>query len=280
MATNFNAPASASSQQLVDRLNEPQTVDALNRILDNIELISFSVTAMDGFLRRSEAVAESFAEGMAEMKTSAPANMNFLELLPRILEMMPQMLDLVERLVVLSQIAEFKRLLDILGNPQTLEAITAIMNNMELLSTMVTMLDGFFQRGDTIADNVAEGVAEMTQGTSLVEFTETIAMLPQLVESMPRLIETLPQLIEAGTQLKPLLDSPEFEALMQSGIFAPKTVKVVGQAGDALVESYDSHRTQPKSVGLFGLLRTLGDPDIQRALGFATEFGKQFGKNI
>ncbi|MFN8373067.1 MAG: DUF1641 domain-containing protein [Anaerolineae bacterium] len=280
MATMLNTPNSTAAEHLLERLNDPTTVRSLDQILDNIELIAFSVSAVDGFIRRSEAVTENVVEGVIEMKAAAPNSANLLGLLPRILEMLPQMLDLAERLTVLSKTPEFQRLLDIISNPETLNAIVAIMNNIELLSTMVTAIDGFLRRSDTIIDNVASSVSEVTQSTSLKEFSDAAAALPELVKITPRFIAALPQLLDVGKQLQPLLESPEFAALMQSGLFAPKTVAVVGQAGDALVESYEQHHQDPKSLGLFGLLRALNDPDIQRALGFAAGFGKQFGKKV
>jgi uncharacterized protein YjgD (DUF1641 family) len=281
MVTTLSLSPGTASDQLLDRLSDPRINESLNRILDNIELIAFGVTALDGFLRRSSEVADSVAVGVAEIKTSAPNGLGrIIDLLPRIIDMLPQMTALVERLVVLSKTAEFQRLLDVLSNPDTLSAITAIMNNIEFLSMMITALDGFARRADTVADNVAAGIADVVGTDTSKALTSALSLLPQLSASMPKLIEALPQLIEVGQQLQPLLQSPEFNALMASGVFAPKTVSVVGQAGDALVESYDEHRKQPKSLGLYGLLRALNDPDVKRALGFAAEFGKQFGKHL
>jgi len=288
MVATFASTSGVASDQLLDRLNEPRTAESLNRILDNIELIAFGVTAIDGFLRRSEAVAESVAAGVAEIKTSTPNNMgSILALLPRLMDMLPQMTVLVERIVVLSKTSEFQRLLDILSNPDTLDAITSIMNNIELLSIIVMAIDGLARRSETIADNVASSIADVTQTDAARSLSATVAMLPKLVEilpglvaTLPQLVDALPQLIEIGIKLQPVLKSAEFNALISSGLFAPKTVSIVGQAGDALVESYDVHHKAPKSLGLVGLLRTLNDPDVMRALGFAAEFGKQFGKNI
>lgn len=281
MVTTFGAPPASAAEQLLDRLNEPQTAESLNRILDNLELIAFGVTAVDGFLHRSEAVAESVAAGVTEIKAAAPDSLgNILTLLPRLMDMLPQMTVLVEQVVTLSKMPEFQRLLDVLSNPQTLEAIISIVNNIELIAFLVTAMDGFIQRADTIADNVAASLADVKPADSASSFNALLASLPQLTQSLPSLIDALPQITEAGNRLQPLLQSPEFSALMSSGIFAPKTVAVVGQAGDALVESYDRHRQEPKSLGLFGMLRTLRDPDVMRALGFLAEFGKQFGKHI
>ncbi|MBZ0276025.1 MAG: DUF1641 domain-containing protein, partial [Anaerolineae bacterium] len=253
MVTTFGAPPASAAEQLLDRLNEPQTAESLNRILDNLELIAFGVTAVDGFLHRSEAVAESVAAGVTEIKAAAPDSLgNILTLLPRLMDMLPQMTVLVEQVVTLSKMPEFQRLLDVLSNPQTLEAIISIVNNIELIAFLVTAMDGFIQRADTIADNVAASLADVKPADSASSFNALLASLPQLTQSLPSLIDALPQITEAGNRLQPLLQSPEFSALMSSGIFAPKTVAVVGQAGDALVESYDRHRQEPKSLGLFG----------------------------
>mgnify|MGYP002378741718 CR=1 FL=1 len=83
-----------------------------------------------------------------------------------------------------------------------------------------------------------------------------------MAATLPTIADRLPQLITVADQLQTLLNSPEVTALMGSGIFSPQTVAVVAHAGDALVESYNANQTAPKQVGLFGLLRALGDPDV------------------
>ena len=50
----FQATQVDASQQLRQRLNEPETAEALNDLIDNLPVVAFSVSAVDGFLRRGD----------------------------------------------------------------------------------------------------------------------------------------------------------------------------------------------------------------------------------
>ncbi|MEZ4513400.1 MAG: DUF1641 domain-containing protein [Chloroflexota bacterium] len=81
----------------------------------------------------------------------------------------------------------------------------------------------------------------------------------------------------AGAKFSALMESEEFDALMESGILDPQAVASVGTVGRALIAS---QQHPPQSVGLFGLLSAMRDPNMQRALGFLATFGAEFGKQI
>jgi uncharacterized protein YjgD (DUF1641 family) len=122
--------------------------------------------------------------------------------------------------------------------------------------------------------------------SSLTTLTQRLPMLADGLEQAPGLIamavDTLDELYaEAkrhGVDLETFLQSgiSALKILLESGVLHPQAIEVVGNAGYALVESQkDSGR-----VGLFGLLRLLGDPDIQRASGFLVAFAKHFGQRL
>jgi hypothetical protein len=67
------------------------------------------------------------------------------------------------------------------------------------------------------------------------------------------------------------------EALLNSGVLAPSTLRVIGEMGRAVT---DTAATAPTAVGALGLLRALGDPDVQRALGFLITFAQRFGSRL
>jgi hypothetical protein len=69
----------------------------------------------------------------------------------------------------------------------------------------------------------------------------------------------------------------ELDALLRSGVLAPATLRVVGELGQALTETAASPQTP---VGLVGLLKALGQPDVQRALGFLITFAERFGRRL
>jgi hypothetical protein len=69
----------------------------------------------------------------------------------------------------------------------------------------------------------------------------------------------------------------ELDALLKSGVLEPGTLRVVGELGRALTETAAAPPTTP---GVFGLLKALGQPDVQRALGFLVTFAERFGRRL
>jgi hypothetical protein len=69
----------------------------------------------------------------------------------------------------------------------------------------------------------------------------------------------------------------ELDALLRSGVLAPSTLRVVGELGHALTETAAA---PPTTTGVLGLLRALGQPDVQRALGFLVSFAERFGRRL
>jgi uncharacterized protein YjgD (DUF1641 family) len=69
----------------------------------------------------------------------------------------------------------------------------------------------------------------------------------------------------------------ELDALLNSGVLAPGTLRVVGELGRALT---DTAASPPATLGVVGLLKALGQPDVQRALGFLVTFAEHFGRRL
>jgi hypothetical protein len=69
----------------------------------------------------------------------------------------------------------------------------------------------------------------------------------------------------------------ELDALLNSGVLAPATLRIVGELGRALTETAAA---PPSPAGLVALLRALGQPDVQRALGFLVTFAERFGRRL
>ena len=281
-----NGAAFATPQErLRQRLNDPETAEILLHILDKADIIALTVDSMDGLLRRGDEIIESVSDGVREMRDAVPANevniqkttQAVAEALPSLTETLPQITESLPHLLALTQQ---------LRDPTTSQALDQILNKMELVAFTLNSLDSFLQRSDVVIDSVVKGVQEIREMAPsdemnlLVTLAETLpeltAMLPQLIESLPKLLALLPLLSGVIAQLQTILESEEFAALMESGVFAPQTVGIVGQAGGALVESYEANQATPQSVGMFGLVGALRDPDIQRALGFFHRFWQAF----
>jgi hypothetical protein len=69
----------------------------------------------------------------------------------------------------------------------------------------------------------------------------------------------------------------ELDALLNSGVLAPTTLRIIGELGRALTETAAA---PPTAVGVLGLLKALGQPQVQRALGFLVTFADQFGRRL
>lgn len=69
----------------------------------------------------------------------------------------------------------------------------------------------------------------------------------------------------------------ELDALLKSGVLAPSTLRIIGELGRALTETAAA---PPATAGVLGLLKALGQPDVQRALGFLVTFAERFGRQL
>ena len=69
----------------------------------------------------------------------------------------------------------------------------------------------------------------------------------------------------------------ELDALLKSGVLAPSTLRIINELGRALTETAAA---PPATAGVLGLLKALGQPDVQRALGFLVTFAERFGRRL
>ena len=69
----------------------------------------------------------------------------------------------------------------------------------------------------------------------------------------------------------------DLDALLKSGVLAPGTLRIMGELGRALTETAAAPAA---TSGLLGLLKALGQPDVQRALGFLVTFAERFGRRL
>ncbi|HFC11868.1 MAG TPA: DUF1641 domain-containing protein [Anaerolineae bacterium] len=279
----MTATNGTASKQLLDRFDDPQTANALNQLLDNAELIAFSATALDGLVRRSDVIMDEVAHSVSEVQTATPPSLgNVLQLLPQLIEMLPQLLQLTTQLLTLTQSAEFQRLLEVLGNPKTLEAIISLMGNMDKLSFAVEAADGFIQRSDTIMGNVSDSVNDARAVSQGSDFNKILQALPQLANATPQLIDTATQLapILTSDSVQNFINSGALEKLLNSGILSADTIDMVGKLGTSMADSYTVTQRNQTKVGPLGLFKLLRDPEAQKALGLLAEFSKQFGQKL
>ncbi len=274
---------SPNAAALLERLNEPHTAAALHRLLDHAELLAFSADAVDSLLQRGEVITDNVAAGMQELRAALPAESGeLLGQLTRLSRTLPQLTDTVEQLAALTGQPAFQRLLTTLSKPETLAALDRLLGQSELLAFLVSALDHLLARGDELTENIRSSVEELriVLSNSAITPDKLIDAFIAFLPYFPRLVAVAPNFIEVIEKIEPFIASAEFDALLDSGVFHPDTVKLVGEAGDAFVASRETLRQSPKPVGLFGLLRALRDPDVQRAAGLIVEFGRRFGSSL
>ncbi len=140
----------------------------------------------------------------------------------------------------------------------------------------------------------------------LIEGLPQLARLAAMAREMPNLVATLgdvldeyqTQLADQGIDVEKALanglqatlylgsqiDSTHLQRLgelLASDVLNPHAVAVVDTAARSLSDAREHVCEAPaKGVGMFGLLGALRDPQIQRSLAFAVQFGKCFGRNL
>ncbi len=269
-------------EQLQQRLNDPETALLLLEVLDRLDVMALTLTSLDSFLRRGDEIIENVSESIHEVQQAVPetdldvpaTTQTLAEHLPTLIDALPELTAALPRLLELNRR---------LGEPATFEAINQVLDRIDLVAASLEMMDSFLRRSDEVADNVAESLQEVRELASQEEVavvaTGTQA-LAQLMQFLPLLVRMVPQLVEVTDRLQTILESEEFAALMGSGVFAPRTVGIVAEVGNAMVEGYEAARRRPETPSLWQLFRALRDPEVRRALGFLVEFGSRLGQAV
>lgn len=324
------------------KLNDPDTVAALTRLLDRLDSIEETVdklttavehapafvsmatdTVDDAYRQAAEQgidlderirLALSLAERMTtpEMVEQLDRFLTLVEQAPGLAAMVTDTVDDAYRTAQANGINIDERLrmslalVEKLTTPEMIERLDRLVALADQAPGLISMVT------DTIDDaymtSLAYGVDPDARMRAALEMAEKLTA-PDMLAKLDRLIElanngpgimamvvdtiddayrqaTLAgfnpeQLVQQGmlvtSRMAELLESGEINALFDSGVIDPKAVEVVGGAAQALVKS----RSQPvPQMGFFAMLKTMRDPDVQRALGFLTLFGKEFGKNL
>ena len=150
-----------------------------------------------------------------------------------------------------------------LNDPAVAASLVTLLDNAELLSTLVLGLSGFIERGDTIMDSIAAGVSEFkgvklgnVGGVTLPSASQINALTSALVKSTPMITEVL-----------------------DSTLLSADSIALVTMLSDAMAEGMaTAHRTDASVSGIRGVLRLLKDPEVGRGLGVLVEIAKAIGR--
>ena len=153
-------------------------------------------------------------------------------------------------------------IVDRLNDPTVAASMVTLLDHAELLSTLVIGLGGFLERGDVILDAVAEGVNELKatrpEGSSAPDLVHLTALAGKISDATPTL-----------------------EAVLDSSMMSPTMVDDLAMMSDALTEGIaNAQNNQTEVGGVFGMMKTLKDPEVQRGLGVLVEIARSLGRRM
>lgn len=269
---------------LLARLEQPETVENLNRLLDKLDVLTFALEAADGVIRRGDTIADSLGASFADARKLAGAALGPVgdvaaELGPKVPALTRAGVD-VARLAATDQFHNLTAsgLLERLGEPRTIESLHHLLNHLELLAMAATMLDGFLRRGEELMDNLGGLVRELQHGRPLEGIEADLAVLKDLTQG---LMQTARDMQRGGVidELPKL--TATLVALLESGVFDPSLVKVLAEVGKSASASYQQSKQQrPAPLGPWGLLQAMSDPDVQKSFGFLVAMARNYGKTL
>lgn len=283
-----------------------RTVQLLEQIVERLDRLEKRVDTIGALVEQGPAALAAITDTVDETAAQIAASGASVD------ERLKAAVGLADKLSRPGTVEALGRIVD------RLEALEPMITSLEQLPGMAAMAMDFFDelaRGAAAAGidlnarlaGLQGLILELTRPECMAGIRSLLPILPQLqplakhAEEMPGLVamgvdvfddwlrnqmccgfdpeQMLQNMLTIGSRLTALLDSPEFRTLMDSGILSPRAVRVVGQAARALAAD-PSGNDEERKLGMFGLLRTLRDPDMQRTLGFAVRFARGFGRQI
>ena len=151
---------------------------------------------------------------------------------------------------------------DRLNDPAVAASLVTLLDNAELLSTLVLGLSGMIGRSEMIVDSFAEGLGDLRAAG---------AARPDGVPSLSELGTVAGELAAAAPTLRHVLASP---------MTSPETIDFLALLSEAAVEGSETARREQTRVSAFGALKALKEPEVQRGLGLLIEVARSLGRRI
>lgn len=271
-----------AGQQLQERLSSEKTLKALDHLLQRIDtleqgverlntllesgpgIVSMAVDTVDeGYRRAAERGVDieqrlSGALALAE-KLTAPEMMDKLNSLLKLADQAPGIASMVADMADEGYRTAAARGIDI---DQRLGATLELVEKLTAPG-MIEQLKGLLKLAEQAPGIMAMGVDILDEGyrQTAGNGIDLSALSRQGVKVTKRVVN--------------LVDSEEFDALLQSDLFNPKTLDVLSVVSGALTQC---RMDPPHRAGIFKLLGAVRDPEIQKSLGFLLSFARNFGK--
>ena len=277
-------PASPAAEALQARLRDEHTLEVINRLLDRIDSLEKTVTRLTELVEQGPGMVSMLTDMADDALAQAKARGIEME------ERLRNALHLAERLTAPDLVAKLDQVLTLINQaPGLASMVTDIVDeNFRMAAQRGVNVDERLRAGLSLAEQLTDpamvdklqglmGMAQQSSGLIAMAMDIFDESYRKAIDQGVDLERLLSNATSVTKRLSSLLDSPEYQALMDSGILAPETLSTVSGLGQALVES---RRVPPHKTSLFGLMRSLGDPDVQRALAFLTDFARAFGQKL
>lgn len=279
----MDALSESPKEQLTARLDDPAVVESLNRLLDQLPLLSFAAEAASGFIRRSDVIIDNAARQFAEIR-----EMSFMQSTPEWTESLPGLVKTGANLADAASRPAFNNLLnngliEELGKPETINLIKRLLDKLELIVFAVEAVDSFLRRGDAMMENARDSLRDVAK---LAPSQDIIEQLSKLAASAPQLLALATGLLDAGliSKMNHLADAGD--TIFNSGLLEPKKIAMISEVGEVLTETFEAtkrdqqHGKTPKKLGIFDLIGLLNDPNIQASLALMLDFSRRYGQRV
>lgn len=242
--------ATVPGQHIQQQLQQERTLEALDKILQRVETLETAVERHAQVMEQGPGMVSMVADMADEGYQQAAA----------------RGVDVQERLGVALALAEK------LTAPQMVEQLNGLLSLADQAPGLAAMM----------ADMVDEGYHQAAQRG--VNINERLSLSLQAAERLtsPAMLNSLNQLISLSEQAPGLVAmtmdivDTEYSKLSQEVDLA-----ALAKLGGALTHAAAEAANAPtQKLGLFGLMKALGDPDRQKALGFLMNLTKELGKQL
>lgn len=289
---------------LEKRLQDPDTRRVLGRVLDRLDTLERTLDALE----QAPAVLQTTTDAVDQELTDAAERGVVVD------ERMREALTLAEKLTEPDTVEVLSGLIDRLDQLEHLADLAEQGGDAAKIAadSLDEVLTEAAERGVVVDERAREGLVLLEKLTEpdtaaalgrLLDRSAQLNRLADLAEAAPDALATVVDILDseyariAERGMDPertlrrvfrslgrfgeVLQSDEFDALLDSGVLDPEALDAVGRLGSALAESQqEADRDDIPRKGLFGLIGALRDPDVQQAIGFVTTLAKKFGRAL
>lgn len=273
-----------AGRELQHKFAEADTLSSLTRLLDRIDSLENTVEKLTQAVEQGPGMVAMVTDMVDEGVRTARSNgvevderlKNALVLAekltsPQMMDRLDQLFDMVDRLPgMVSMVTD-------MADDGMRRAKESGLDVEERLSNALVLAERL-----TAPETVRqlEGALDLAQRSQGLAAMTADILDEAMAEAMQKGLDPAHLLrkgVDIAAKTSNFLSSEEINSLMESGVLGKETLAVISAAGSAMVAAQNAPE---RSVGLFGLMRAMRDPQVQVAMGFLMEFAKQFGNQL